>query len=90
MIQHIQYGRRLQKKLGKGEFVMATYKEIQTYIKQHHQITVQTCWIAHMKEKLGLPKRVASNRIDENRRVKPCPTEYEGFIEEAFKYFGMI
>ena len=69
---------------------MATYKEIQTYIKQHHQITVQTCWIALMKEKLGLPKRVASNRIDENSRVKPCPTEYEGFIEEAFKYFGMI
>ena len=57
---------------------MATYKEIQIYIKQHHQITVQTCWIAHMKEKLGLPKRVASNRIDENSRVKPCPTEYEG------------
>ena len=43
-----------------------------------------------MKEKLGLPKRVASNRIDENSRVKPCPTEYERFIEEAFKYFGMI
>ena len=78
------------KKLGKEEFIMATYKEIQTYIKQHHQITVQTCWIAHMKEKLGLPKRVASNRIDENSRVKPCPTEYEGFIEEAFNYFGMI
>ena len=69
---------------------MATYKEIQDYVKEHHSITVQTCWIAHMKERLGLPRREAPNRIDENKRVKPCPAEYEGFIEEAFKHFKMI
>lgn len=43
-----------------------------------------------MKEKLGLPKRTAVNRISEYSRVKPCPSEYEIFIEEAFRYFGMI
>lgn len=69
---------------------MATYKEIQIYIKDKHNVVVQTCWIAHMKEKLGLPKRTASNRISEYSRVKPCPSEYEIFIEEAFRNFGMI
>ena len=69
---------------------MATYKEIQKYVKEQHGITVQTCWIAHMKEQLGLPRREAPNRIDKNKRVKPCPAEYEGFIKEAFKNFGML
>ena len=35
-------------------------------------------------------EEVDLHRIDKNSRVKPCPTEYEGFIEEAFNYFGMI
>lgn len=69
---------------------MASYKEIQNYIKDKYGITPQTCWIAHMKEKLGLPKRNASNRISEDTRVKPCPHEYEKYIEDAFKHFGMI
>lgn len=69
---------------------MATYKEIQNYVKEMHSITIQTCWIAHMKEKLGLPKRIAPNRISEDNRVKPCPPEYEKYIEDAFKYFRMI
>lgn len=69
---------------------MASYKEIQSYIKENYGITAQTCWIAHMKEKLGLPKRTASNRISEDSRVKPCPYEYEKYIKDAFKHFGMI
>ena len=69
---------------------MATYREIQRYVKDQHNIIAQTCWIAHMKEKYGLPRREAQNRISEYSRVKPCPSEYEIFIEEAFRYFGMI
>ena len=69
---------------------MATYKDIQSFIKEKHGITAQTCWIADMKEKCGLPKRKAPNRISEDSRVKPCPAEYEKYIEEAFKHFGMI
>lgn len=69
---------------------MATYREIQRYVKDQHNITVQTCWIAHMKEKYGLPRREAPNRISEALRVKPCPVEYEKYIEEAFKHFEML
>ena len=31
---------------------MATYKQIQNFVQEHHCVNVQTCWIAHMKEKL--------------------------------------
>lgn len=68
---------------------MATYKDIQKYVKENHDIVVQTCWIAHMKEKCGLQKRTAPNRIDDEKRVKPCPDKYESYILEAFKHFGM-
>lgn len=29
---------------------MATYKQIQEYIKQKHGYIPKSCWIAHMKE----------------------------------------
>ena len=38
---------------------MATYKQIQNFVQEHHSVNVQTCWIAHMKEKCGLPRRKA-------------------------------
>ena len=69
---------------------MATYKEIQKYVQEKHKTTIKTCWIADMKEKFGLPKRKAPNRISEESRVYPCPQEYEKYIEDAFKHFGMI
>ncbi len=69
---------------------MATYKEIQKYVKDKYQTTIKTCWIAHMKEKCGLPRRPATNRISEDSRVYPCPAECEKYIEDAFKHFGMI
>lgn len=72
------------------EELMATYKQIQNYVQEHYSIKIQTCWIAHIKEKLGLPIRKAPNRIDNNKRVKPCPSNYERFIEQAFKHFKMI
>ena len=43
-----------------------------------------------MKEKYGLPRRESPNRISEASRVKPCPVEYEKYIEEAFKHFEML
>ena len=36
---------------------MATYEEIQDYIKQKYGFTPKTCWIAHVKEICGLPVR---------------------------------
>jgi len=62
---------------------MATYKEIQAYVKEQNNITVKTCWIAHVKEMNGL--------IEKNlNRKYPCPTNKIQIIENAFKNFGMI
>jgi hypothetical protein len=69
---------------------MATYKDIQGYVKNKYGISVKTCWIAHAKEILGLYPKIASNRYDRNSRTNPCPAEKLPLITNAFKYFGMI
>jgi hypothetical protein len=68
---------------------MATYKEIQAYIKRKHGIAVKTCWIAHVKEMCGLNPRIASNRHSLKERVNPCPPNKVAIIKDAFKHFGM-
>lgn len=42
---------------------MATYKEIQGYVKETYGFSPKTCWIAHMKEVCGIPVKNAPNRI---------------------------
>jgi hypothetical protein len=69
---------------------MATYKEIQTYVKNNHGFVPKTCWIAHMKELCGLPVNVAPNRYSLDKREKPCPPGKQAAIRDAFKHFGMI
>jgi len=69
---------------------MATYKEIQNYVKQKYGFKPETCWIAHAKEKCGIPMRRAPNRIDPDKRVKPCPEDKFHAIKNALKHFGMI
>ena len=68
---------------------MATYKDIQEYVKRRYGYTVKTCWIAHVKEICGLPINNAANRISYSR-TNPCPYDKVNSIMEAFKYFGMI
>ena len=69
---------------------MATYKEIQNYVLEKYNVTVKTCWIAHVKERCGILTRCAPNRIGANRRTNPCPTSKEGHIRDAFRHYGMI
>ena len=69
---------------------MGTYKEIQNYILEKYSQSVKTCWIAHVKEKVGLNPKKAPNRIDENRRVFPCPKDKEALIIDALKFYHMI
>lgn len=69
---------------------MATYKEIQDYIRSKHNIVVQTCWIADMKEHHGFNKRTVPNRINLETKVKPCPEDKKSLITDAFKHFEMI
>jgi hypothetical protein len=68
---------------------MATYKQIQFWIKQQYGFVPETCWIAHVKHICGLPMRIAPNRLGEER-LKPCPPEKVGPISAALKHFGMV
>ena len=67
---------------------MATYKEIQIYVKNKHGFTPKTCWIANVKELCGLPMKDAWNRS--GQRTNPCPSDKIKCIKNAFKHFKMI
>ncbi|MBI4301732.1 MAG: hypothetical protein HY664_03915 [Chloroflexi bacterium] len=69
---------------------MATYMQIQGWVKINFGYTVKTCWIAHVKEICGLEPRIAPNRLDETERVNPCPYDKIDPIKRAFRYFGTI
>ena len=69
---------------------MATYKEIQAYVKEIYGFTPKTCWIAHMKEVCGISVKNAPNRISPDKREKACPPEKMKYIKDAFTHFGMI
>lgn len=69
---------------------MATYKQIQQYIKSTYWYSPKSCWIAHMKELLGLNPKMAYNRYSADSRTNPCPVKKQKDLEEAFKYFNMI
>lgn len=68
---------------------MATYKQIQAWVKQQYGFVPETCWIAHVKQISGLALRKAPNRQG-NERVKPCPPERVEPIRAALRNFGMI
>lgn len=69
---------------------MATYKQIQEYIKSKHGFAVKTCWIADMKEMCRLPKMIARNRINLKSKVQPCPEDKRDVIFDAFRHYEMI
>ena len=63
---------------------MATYWAIQRLVKQQADFVPKTCWIADVKEQLGLPVRRAFNRVTEER-LNPCPIGRRGPIEKAIR-----
>lgn len=68
---------------------MATYKEIQSWVKNNFCFVPKSCWIAHVKELNGLNPRRSPNRQGPDRQV-PCPLERRKPIEAAMRHFGMI
>jgi hypothetical protein len=68
---------------------MATYKEIQNYVKQKHGFQPKTCWIADVKFQCGISMREAPNRQSEER-TNPCPENKIDSIKDALKHFNMI
>jgi site-specific DNA recombinase len=72
-----------------AEDIMATYKQIQTWVKQNHGFVPQTCWIADVKSQSGLAMGKAPNRKGV-KRARLCPPEKVESIRAALKHFGMI
>ena len=68
---------------------MATYKEIQEWVKQKYGFVPKTCWIAHVKEISGVSVSRATNRLGEERLV-PCPLEKVKPIQAALKHFRIL
>ena len=48
---------------------MATYAQIQDWVRRRYEVTVKSFWIAHVKELKDLPVRVAPNRRSPNMRA---------------------
>jgi hypothetical protein len=71
------------------ENIMATYKDIQAYVKLEYGFVPKSCWIAHMKELCQIPVKKSHNRIDNSRQV-PCPPNKQNAIKMAFKHFGLL
>lgn len=69
---------------------MATYKDIQAFIKKENGYVPKTCWIAHMKELQGLKPRISASRISPDKRVHPCPENKQADVLAAFQHFGMV
>lgn len=67
-----------------------TYEAIQNWVKDMFGFVPKPCWIAHLKELLGLPVRVAPNRIRVDSRSNPCPERHKAALIAAFIHFGLI
>jgi hypothetical protein len=69
---------------------VATYRQIIEWVRAQHGFSAQTCWIADVKASYGLTLTPAPNRIDPERKVKPCPPGKRPAIEAALAHFKMI
>jgi hypothetical protein len=69
---------------------MATYRQIQSYVKEKYGFVPKSCWIAHMKEMCGLKPRLSPNRHSPEVRVAPCPPNKQQALRDTFLHFNMI
>ena len=79
----------LENPLHQGD-TLATYKQIQEYVKRKYDFVPKSCWIAHVKEMNELKPRVSARRYDPKKRQVPCPQNKVKPIEDAMRHFGMI
>ena len=64
---------------------MATYRQVQAVTRLRYGFVPKTCWIAHVKEQLGLPMRKASNRQQGAPRKNPCPQAKRAVIVRVIR-----
>jgi hypothetical protein len=69
---------------------MATYTQIQEYVKERHGYLPRATWIAHMKEICGLNPKPAATRHSLDKRVNPCPPHRQEDLRQAFIHFKLI
>ncbi|WP_321871976.1 hypothetical protein [Paraburkholderia tropica] len=67
--------------------MMGTYQDLQLLVKRTHDRVMQSCWIADVKAKNGLPMRSSRRK---GPRVKPCPDEWRPVIEDAMRKLGWM
>ena len=72
------------------ERMMASYKEIQEYVRANNGFVPKSCWIAHVLSDLELTKRVSHRRRDGAPRLYPCPDAKRPAILAALKHFTMV
>ena len=65
--------------------MIVRYKDIISYVYLKYKYKPKTCWIAHVKEILGIDMKFANNRIDVLKRKNPCPIDKINHIKEAFE-----
>lgn len=73
-----------------GGSSMASYREIQDYIRAQNGFVPKTCWIAHVKADYGLTNGDAPNRANPSERQHLCPDNKRVAIESALRHFKMI
>ena len=68
-----------------------TYGKIKAYILEKYGLKVSNLYIAQVKDKCGLDKRLNYNLSKkEDARVPDCPKEKEDAIMDTFRHFGLI
>ncbi len=65
---------------------MATYKDIQDWVRKNHNFVPKSCWIAHCKELNG----IAVNISRTTSRQYPCPPNKRLAKEKAFHHFDWL
>ncbi|MCI9083195.1 MAG: hypothetical protein HFI70_13115 [Lachnospiraceae bacterium] len=60
------------------------------WIKAEYGLNVSSLYVAQIKDKCGLEKRLNYNLGDNKCHVPKCPPEKEKAIMAAFEYFHMM
>ena len=68
-----------------------TYEKIKAYVLEKYGFKVSNLYIAQVKDKCGLDKRLNYNLSKkDDQHVPECPKEKEDAIMDAFRHFGLI
>ena len=70
----------------------ATYAEIKDYVKEKYGLSISSLYIAQIKDKVGLDKRLNYNHGTgkTDGRTLVCPPEKEEAIMDAFRHFKLM